>query len=380
MAVKELTDRISPTFFSFEMITLRGSMSAKEVIGNILVRRVGPAGLPLAIQKILFPFIAAGLACRLHRREKYDAIWAIMANRAGFAALFFKILHPTVPFILTLQEGDERDYPLRRMGILKPILFPYWRQIFATADRITAISNYLAKWAEEFGAAGKITIVPNGVSVKDFQFSASNFEKGGGQPVNLAAVKKQFRKQIGFNEDDAVVVTVSRLERKNGLADLIKAFCFLPVKVKLLIVGVGNLEFELKSLTRRLCLTDRVKFVGFIPRDQLPPFLWAADLFVRPSLSEGLGNAFLEAMAAGLPVIGTRVGGIPDFLVDRENGLFCEVGNPAGLAQVIRVIFEDASLRDKIVYKAQRLVSQKYDWSVIAENFKEILREASNRR
>ena len=102
-----------------------------------------------------------------------------------------------------------------------------------------------------------------------------------------------------------------------------------------------------------------------------------ADLFVRASRSEGLGSAFIEAMAAGLPIIGTPVGGIPDFLKNEETGLFCEVGDPKDLAEKIILLFNNRQLREKLIKNGLELVRAKYDWDKIAEKFREIYEMAS---
>ena len=112
-------------------------------------------------------------------------------------------------------------------------------------------------------------------------------------------------------------------------------------------------------------------FAGFIAHEKLPTYLWASDIFVRPSLSEGMGNSFIEAMASGLPVIATPVGGIVDFLRDGETGLFCEVGNPKSIAQKIEKLIKDSESRQYIVENASGMVKDKYDWSLIAKRMKE---------
>ena len=105
---------------------------------------------------------------------------------------------------------------------------------------------------------------------------------------------------------------------------------------------------------------------------EIPRYLKTADLFVRSSRSEGLGNAFIEAMAAGLPIIGTPVGGIPDFLKDGETGLFCEVDNPKNLAEKIMLLLNNGELREKLIKNGLELVREKYDWNNIIKKFREI--------
>ena len=103
-------------------------------------------------------------------------------------------------------------------------------------------------------------------------------------------------------------------------------------------------------------------------------------MFVRPSLSEGLGNSFLEAMAAGVPIIGTNVGGIPDFLIDPSTGsrqaatgLFCETANPKSIAEKIELLLTDEDLRQKLIINGKKAVAEKYDWDKIAARMKVII-------
>jgi glycosyltransferase involved in cell wall biosynthesis len=122
----------------------------------------------------------------------------------------------------------------------------------------------------------------------------------------------------------------------------------------------------LKEKARLLKVEERVKFVGYVPHRELPIYLHMSHIFVRPSLSEGMGNSFIEAMASGLPVIATNVGGIPDFLTDRVTGLFCEVGNGKSVAEKAELLMKDKELREKIVQNAREMVKEKYDWDTIA--------------
>ena len=210
--------------------------------------------------------------------------------------------------------------------------------------------------------------------------------------------KKKIRQKLGLVTDNVLLVTTSRLVKKNGVGDIIEAIRSLEPSVKLLIVGGGYLESNLKLKVQNAKLEDRVKFLGFVPHEKLPPYLWASDIFVRPSLSEGMGNSFIEAMAAGLPVVGTPVGGITDFLFsplfyeiekqhvsnvpnhlfsnshELENrwgkeftGLFCEPRNPKSVARTVVLLTQDTVLREKIVQNASKMVSEKYDWKFVAQ-------------
>ena len=126
-------------------------------------------------------------------------------------------------------------------------------------------------------------------------------------------------------------------------------------------------------MARELKVDEAVQFLGHIEPGKVYDYLAKADIFARPSRSEGLGSSFLEAVGAGLPVIGTPVGGIPDFLKDNETGLFCEVDNPKDLAEKIKKLMTDEELAKRISENGHQLVLEKYDWNNIAKQMQNTL-------
>jgi glycosyltransferase involved in cell wall biosynthesis len=348
VAIKEITERIDDIYFDMITLHLNKKSPKFEKIGKINVYRVGGT-------KLFFPIIACLKATCLHKKNNYNLIWSIMAASAGFAALFFKLTHPKIPYLLTLQEGD----PIPEIKRKVMLVYRLFKRIFTKADFIQAISNYLANWAREMGAKCPIEVVPNGVDIK--KFSIFNF---------------QFSKNdLNLNENDKIIITTSRLVKKNAVDDVIDAMQYLPENIKFLILGDGPLEKNLKFKIKNLKLDGRVIFLGHVNHEDLPHYLKISDVFVRPSLSEGMGNSFIEAMAAGLPVIATPVGGIPDFLRDRETGLFCEVRNPKSIAEKVKIYLENNDLREKIITNARKLVNEKYDWNLIAGKMREIFKK-----
>ena len=359
VAVKEITDRISDTDIQFDMITLRKHAGAFERIGNVNVYRVGmpwfgkdsQSSKLFPLSKLLFVPLAALKAISLHRKQKYDAVWPIMASYGGFSAVLFRMIYSNVPMILTVQEGDNFE---RRQGVFRPL----FKKIFTSATRIQVISNYLADWARSFGATAPIEVIPNGVDCEKFIRPIS--------PVR----KSELRAECGIADTDLVLVTASRLVHKNAVDMIIATLALLPHNYKLLILGTGADEDTLRNQTKSLKVEGRVIFKGFISHDLLPEYLQASDIFIRPSRTEGLGNSFLEAMAAGIPVIATPVGGIPDFLTDGQTGLFCEVDNPQSIAQKVEKLTKDRESREYIITNARNMVQQKYDWDAVAGKMK----------
>jgi glycosyltransferase involved in cell wall biosynthesis len=375
LAIKETTERLGDDF-SFDLICARikKELPAEEQIGNVKVRRLGRGWGK--IDKFLLPWRGFKLAKQLYDNKKHDLVWAIMASFGGLAALFFKEQFPAVPYVLTLQEGDTPAHIYSRAQWLGP----YYSKMFKKANFITAISRYLKDYALKNGANCPMKIVPNGVD-------SEKFSPCGGSPEGRKVINQNLKSKLNIKENEKIIITISRLVEKNGIGDLIEAINLLKttnyqLPTKLLIIGSGPLEKSLKLKVKNFRLSiehpkseslqDRVLFLGNIPNDEVPKYLGIADVFVRPSLSEGLGNSFLEAMAAGVPIIGTPVGGIPDFLINGETGLFCKVKNPASIAQKITQILDDEILRQKIIVNGKKVVQEKYDWTNIAEKMRNI--------
>ena len=145
---------------------------------------------------------------------------------------------------------------------------------------------------------------------------------------------------------------------------------YLPKNISLIVIGKGIEGPNLQKQAFSLGVSDRVKFLGFIPYAEIPNYFSVCDIFVRPSRSEGFGNSFIEAMASRLPVIATPVGGISDFIDDKETGLFCSPDNPQSIVRSVNMILNDASLREKIIKQAYDRVALRYSWDHVAEEMK----------
>jgi glycosyltransferase involved in cell wall biosynthesis len=181
---------------------------------------------------------------------------------------------------------------------------------------------------------------------------------------------------LGIKPGEKVITSISRFVPKNGIKNLVKAFGFFSNSnihpLKLLLIGEGEQRTELENLVSYLKIKDKVIFTGQVNYQELPKYLKISDIFVRPSLSEGLGNSFIEAMAASVPIVGSKVGGIPDFLTDFKTGLFCNPKNPEDIAEKIRIILSDETLRKGMIDNAFQMVRERYDWSRIAKKYNDI--------
>lgn len=309
--------------------------------------------------KIYFVYKAWQEAEKIHRHKRFEIIWALMASYGGIAALLFKLKHPSVPLLLTLQEGDsERHLVLGKFGLVGW----FGKKIIKEANFIQSISKYLADFAIKRGASCPIEVVPNGVDIELFQTKYSESEI------------KLVRENLSI-KDEYVVLTTSRLVYKNGVDILIKAVAKIKESrpnIKLLVIGDGPEMSNLKLKIKNLKLENEVLFLGQIPQKDLPIYFRVADVFVRASRSEGLGNSFLEAMAAGIPVIGTPVGGIVDFLMNGHTGLLANPEDPENLAEKINYILGHQDIRGTVVKNALLLVEKHYSWDIVAQKMERI--------
>jgi len=243
-----------------------------------------------------------------------------------------------LPYIVTVQSLEKKGF---------------WEKLaYRNSDFCIAASSAVKEYFQDMGVKN-IVVIPNGINLR-------RFEK-----LN----RQEARNKLGLNNEFAII-TVARLERRKGLEFLIRALPELRFPFICLLVGDGEERGNLENLSENLGVSDKVKFLGQIDSKEIPGYLAAADCFVLPSLEEGFGIVVLEAQAAGLPVIGTNIGGIKDIIKDGKTGLLVEPADPKELA--------DAIAR---VYSGQKFTKpdlEKYDWNKIADQVKEVYQKALN--
>lgn len=360
VALKEITDRIPD--IEFHMLTLNfGGEKKEERIGKVVVHRIGNGAGRL--DKMFFQFSAAYTAAMLHRRYHFDAVWAMMAHSSGVPAALFKLFHPKVPYLLTLQEGDPPEYIER---LMRPV-WPLFSRAFTSADVVAAESTFLGRWARRRGFQGPLEVIPNGMDVERFSREVSPHEL------------EDIRAEIGKKEGEIWLIHTGRLVHKNALDIVLRALPFLPPHIHLFMLGDGPDKNLLTKLTNELGVTSRVHFHSYVPLKEIPNYLKACDIFIRPSRSEGMGNSFIEAMAAGLPVIATQEGGIADFLFDAKRnpekpstGWAVDCDSPKQIAAAAEEILENPNMVARVKATAKKMAFEKYDWNLIAHKMREV--------
>ena len=364
LAVQEIARRLKNEY-EFIIITARFQLALRKIEkvseGTIIRLGFGVSWL----DKLLLPFFGTIVALRIIRQSSLQnppiILWGTMVSYASIAAFFVKIFRQAIPFVLTIQEGNIEWEPSMRRAGWRTF---WWRFIFKKVDHVTAISNFLAVRVREKGYIGPISIVPNGVDEKLLEWRPGRDQISFGDPVSKRT---------------PIIFSASRLVYKNGIDILLEAAAKLKDEFdfKIVLAGDGRESEKLKVKSEKLGIQSRIKFLGNVPYGQLPEFYKKADIFVRPSRSEGLGSAFLEAMAAGLITIGTPVGGIPDFLEDRKTGFLAKPNDADDLARVMRKTFHmNDGERNAMIERARSMIRERYLWNNIAEQINVLFNKA----
>lgn len=244
--------------------------------------------------------------------------------------------------------------------------FPRWQERlhawmvnagFATA--LVAVSQLVRQQSIAEGVRpDKIVVIPNGVDLPEIQ-------------PNQAALT---RKEAVLDEDAFLILTAGRLWAEKGHIHLVRAMPEVVravPKVVLALAGEGVLRPELEAEARKLKVEDHLRFLG-VRRDVLN-WMAAADLFILPSNSEGMPNALLEAMGLGLPVIATRVGGVPEIIQDGETGCLVPPQDPSALAVAIIALLRSPRERRRLGQNAQEMIRREYQMEKMCERYKALL-------
>ncbi len=281
----------------------------------------------------------------LHAKQEYPhgVIGAVVSKRLGIP-LYTIVQNPLGYKEELVFSGPKIFSRLHRF--IKPIV----QYTLRNSTVVAAVSNYSLANSQKLGAKNCV-LIPNGVDTQKFY------------PENKEALVKIPH-----------LVTTSTLIPRNGLDTLIKAFGLLLNNLSdatLTIAGEGPLEKRLKDLTKELGIESKVKFIATLHHEKVPELLHSADLFVRPSIAEGFGMSFIEAMASGIPVIACPIGGVVDFIENHETGILVPPNDPQSLKKAMLNLLKDRKQYGRIRTKALQLVKEKYSWDSIAAKVNE---------
>jgi glycosyltransferase involved in cell wall biosynthesis len=229
------------------------------------------------------------------------------------------------------------------------LLAPLTRWIWRRADRLVAVCDSLGQLARKACPDIRYSVVPNGVDLTLFHPAAKRTSRSSKRVRCLA---------------------VARLIERKGLGDLIRALALLERgRFELEIVGGGPDEGVLRDLAAQLGVAEDVRFLGPLDRPQVARQYREADMFTLPSSAEAFGNVFAEALASGLPIVGSTVGGIPDLVEHGSNGLLVHPGDLGSLAGAIRYLADDPELRHEMAQRNRAKAETSLQWSQVTRRY-----------
>ncbi len=311
---------------------------------------------------LLAPFVAFALRRIVGARlcmERYDAVHAhwVVPNAVMIADV---VRAHGVPLVVSLHGSDvflaERLLPARALT----------RITLAGASAVTACSSDLTARALRLGAPADLTrTVPYGVDVE-------RFGPGAADPAT--------RRRLGVPQGAFFVLAVGRLVEKKGFTYLIEAAAKLG-GLHVVIAGAGDLRGALETQARAAGAS--VTFVGALARDAVAAALATADAVVVPSVVDragnvdGLPNVLLEALAAGRPLVATRVAGIPDVVEHDVNGLLVPPGDAAALAAALGRLMREEATRERLSRQARQTAVERLSWKSAASVFEDCYAQAA---
>ncbi len=207
-------------------------------------------------------------------------------------------------------------------------------------------------------AASRITVIPNGIDLARLRRDAEG---------ESAVALRQASARVGF---------IGRLERIKGAEYFVSAAAILAADhpgVRFVVAGHGSDEDELRALAAALGMADRIEFLGYV--ESVPPLLAALDVVVVPSLSEASGLTAMEALALGVPVVATRVGGLPEVVVDGATGLLVDPADEAALARAVARLLDDPVLSRALAAAGARRVEERFPVERMVDGYLRLYRK-----
>lgn len=295
---------------------------------------------------------ALSQSIKRHRAQPYDFCFAWSTVPAGGVALALYHL-VTLPYAVWVSGPDIPGFE-RRYRVLYPFLSPIIRRVWRKASHVVAKCAGEIEMIHALDNTVNVKFIPNGVDLAVFQPCPAIPDDG---PLH--------------------VICVARLIERKGQGHLIEAIKRLTdsgVNVLLSLIGTGDSQQDYEDQARRLGIEDRVRFVGYVSREEINTYYNSAHVFALPSYNEGMSLAALEAMAGGLPLVVTRTGGTAELVEDGVNGYSFSWADIDALTNYLRMFAKDRALARRMG-ASSRTRAATFAWGTIADRFLEMFKE-----
>ena len=271
----------------------------------------------------------------VHAHALFPTGWSVLPVAQGLGA----------PLVVTAHGSDVHTNPARNQGIARCT-----KEVIEKSDQVLAVSSDLAQGSLCLGTPSRKILVSH------FGVDAAQF-----RPV---MDKRALRERLGLPIQGPGICNLGRVACQKGVQELLEAFHQVAAShpsAWLLFVGDGPARSALEERSRALDLHERVHFAGGCPHDQVPQWLAAADVFAFPSYMEGLPNVLLEAMACGVSIIATDVGGVSE-AVGEDGALFVPPRDIPSLVQALDRLLRSPELREQLASRGLHRVRTQFSW------------------
>lgn len=333
-------------------------LPGREFIDGVEVRRIPTlrAKQEHCSTPELFSFMVSGMIYSLRHAATFkpDIVHVFFGLPCGPIGWAIKRVYG-LPYVISLRGADVPGDEVKRFKKLYPFVKPFFRFLWRDADAVVAVSNGLREIAWQTEASVPIQIIPNAI---DLSLFVPRMRWGGGEEKRDGPIKLLF---------------VGRLIKFKNLETLLEAIALLRQQAKrpfiLEIVGDGTQRAQLEQQVSEQGIARNVHFTGWIERSQIVPKYQEADIFVTPSIWEGMPNTVLEAMACGLPIIATDVQGSRELVQNGKNGHLVPVMDPEALVKAMLALMEDGYERRRMGKESRRIAERTFAWEQIAGGY-----------
>ncbi len=296
----------------------------------------------------------------------WQSLWQVREFRPDIVHIFFGIPDGPIgwllkrtshlPYIISLRGADVPSDEVKRFANEYRLLRPVVRSLWHDADALVAVSNGLRSHAERLTPDLQIRVIPNAIDLSQFTPPQQRAASG---LVRLLYVGR-FNK---FKNVETLVEAAEKLTQMD-IGDF-----------DLELVGDGEQRPILEHMVADKGLSRRVHFSDWVPRECIPDYYRRADVFVTATTWEGMPHTVLEAMACGLPIVGTQASGLGELVQDGVNGYLVPIKDAAALAEATAMLIDNGYERRRMGRQSRKLVERQFAWDQIAAEYVAVYRE-----
>lgn len=331
----------------------------KNINKNLVIIRidVGRKFLYKANIFEMLRFVIKGLkkSKEIVQNNNIDISLAFFAVPSGLISLALKSLY-NIPYIVSLRGFDVPGHLTKEYGLLQLFILPLLRLVLNNSEKNVAVSKYLALLAQKITPDKKIEVIPN-------------------------SIEKVLNHKIYNKSETVTIITIGRLTPQKKFDDLLRSISLIDksLKLRLYIAGDGPERKNLEKLTNELKIKNKIKFLGWVNKYRIEKLYRKADIFVMPSVEEGMSNVALEALSFGLPIVAVNILSNSGIICDGYNGYLIPLKNTKKFSEKISYLISNPKIRNYFSANSISL-AKKFKLNKMAKSYLTLLSEVTSNK